>query len=172
MPSSIERVTENQRECLRLVWRHYESKQIARELNITPFAVDGRIKNAMRTLQVEDRFEAARMIVQAEAEAGVQSAIYPPSDIPGRPLSYSTSDPSMHGERQADLLALEEAQAPYSLYPRHEASWFSPPLPSHGRTTNDLTLSARLLWIAALAIGTALAFGALAAGLEALSRLA
>lgn len=172
MPCAVNRLTEKQRECLRLVWRHYDSKKIARELGILPDAVDGRIKTATKTLGVSDRFEAARMLVQAEAGNNVRSAVYPPSYVPNEPAHASTMTPLKSGERQADHLAVEEAQAPYRLSPFSEARWIAPPFPVTGRRHNDLSAGTRLIWVAAIAIGSALAFGALAAGIEALSRLA
>lgn len=171
MTEPVSLVTEKQRECLRLVWRHYDSKKIARELGIKPDAVDGRIKTATRVLGATDRYEAARILMQAEAGADVRSIVYPPSEVP----TDASKDPSLiswkPGERQAEHLALEEAQAPYRLTSTDDATWFSPALPGSGRDKNDLTTGIKLMWVATIAIGTALAFGVLASGLEALSRL-
>lgn len=166
----VDRLTEKQRECLRLVWQHYESKQIARELGIKPDAVDGRIKTACRTLGVLDRYEAARILVRAEAGTDVRSVVYPPSDVPDEVSLMSIPPLFTPGTDQADHLAVQESQAIYSLSPA-AIGWPARPLPSDGRRRNDLSPSAKLFWVAAIAIGTTFAFGVLASGLEALSRL-
>jgi DNA-directed RNA polymerase specialized sigma24 family protein len=46
----ISRLSEGQRECLRMVYRHMETKEIARTLGISPDGVAQRIKTAMRIL--------------------------------------------------------------------------------------------------------------------------
>ena len=172
--SSLDRVallTDKQRDCLRLVWRHQESKEIARTLGISPHSVDGRIKTAMRTLDADDRYEAARLLALAEGAETDQPPVYGSSDIPVGHF-YPSFPPSLNaGERPAGPLVLEEAQAAYHLSPT-PGSWFAPPLPTTGRPRNELSASTRLFWVVIVAILTAIAFGALAAGLEALSRLA
>ena len=171
MTDRVERLTEKQRECLRLVWRHQESKDIARALGISPHSVDGRIKTAMRALGVEDRYEAARLLVQAEAESIDQRLIYPPSDVHVGPHPAPSPFSFEPGERRAEHLVVEEPQAAFQLSPGYDASWFKPPLPTNGRRANDLNVAARLFWVVIIAIGAALSFGVLATGLEALSRL-
>lgn len=171
MIDRITLLTDKQRDCLRLVWRHQESKEIARTLGISPHSVDGRIKTAMRTLGVDDRYEAARLLALSEGAATDQPPVYAPSDIGDGPLYASDLPPLNAGGRSAGPVVLEEAQAAYRLSP-HPEPWFAPPLPTTGRPRNELSASSRLFWVVIVAIGTALAFGALAAGLEALSRLA
>ena len=46
----VARLSEGQRECLRLVYRHMETKEIARILKLSPDGVTQRIKVAMRIL--------------------------------------------------------------------------------------------------------------------------
>ena len=164
-------LTDKQRACLRLVWRHRESKEIARELGISPHSVDGRIKTAMRRLGVEDRYEAARLLAEAETGGTDQPPVYGSSDMASPAFRPADLPPLNAGGRPAGPLVLEEAQAAYRLSPT-PGPWFAPPLPTMGRPKNDLSASSRLFWVAVVAIGTAVAFGALAAGLEALSRLA
>ena len=69
MEDRIARLTEKQRACLRLVLMHKSSKEIARELGIGVDAVDQRIKTAMKTLGVQSRVEAARLVEDTEAFA-------------------------------------------------------------------------------------------------------
>ena len=53
-------LTEGQADCLRLVNAHYTSKQIARQLNISPFTVDQRLDAARKKLSAENRIDALR----------------------------------------------------------------------------------------------------------------
>ena len=63
----IGRLTEQQRVCLRLVYSHLTSKEIAPRLGIAPNSVDQHIKAAMRTLGVSDRRAAAFILAQYES---------------------------------------------------------------------------------------------------------
>ena len=51
----VARLSEGQRACLRMVYRHMETKEIARTLGISPDGVAQRIKTAMRILGVHRR---------------------------------------------------------------------------------------------------------------------
>jgi DNA-binding CsgD family transcriptional regulator len=65
-PERIARLTDKQRECLRLVYAHLSSKEIAPRLGVEPGTVDQYIKAAMRVLGVSDRRAAARMLAEYE----------------------------------------------------------------------------------------------------------
>ena len=62
----ISTLTEAQRIVLRLVWQGFESKDIARQLGVTHFAVNRRIERAIEILQLRNRKEAARALAQHE----------------------------------------------------------------------------------------------------------
>jgi DNA-binding CsgD family transcriptional regulator len=64
--SRVALLTKGQRECLRMVYRHMETKEIARRLGISPDAVSQRIKTAMRILGVSRRRDAALILFEAE----------------------------------------------------------------------------------------------------------
>ena len=57
----LDRLSDKHREVLRGVAQHKSSKQIARELGISPHTVDQRIKRVTILLNVHSRFEAARL---------------------------------------------------------------------------------------------------------------
>jgi DNA-binding CsgD family transcriptional regulator len=142
----LARLTEQQRICLRLVFAHMTSKEIAPLLGIEPNSVDQHIKAAMRVLGVADRRAAARLLAEHEGALGAR---------PAAPASAGR--------------AMREDQDGYEvLAPRPEPLL---PLPIRGARPNDVGVLKRLMWIALIAIGAALAFGALAAGVEALTRL-
>jgi DNA-binding CsgD family transcriptional regulator len=87
-------LTEGQRKCLRLVLRHMTSKDIARELDISPHTVDMRLRTAMRTLQVANRIDAARLLAQDEAGGEVMPDAYQPL-IYQSPELAPDADPSI-----------------------------------------------------------------------------
>ncbi|MDB5686576.1 MAG: LuxR family transcriptional regulator, partial [Rhizorhabdus sp.] len=57
-PECIAKLSEGQRACLRRVLMHMSSKDIARELDISPHTVDQRLRVAIQTLGAANRFEA------------------------------------------------------------------------------------------------------------------
>lgn len=167
----LARLTEQQRTCLRFVYRHMTSKEIAPILGIEPGSVDQHIKAAMRVLGVADRRTAARMLAEHESEAGFQPLVYQPQDIapPADPLTFEASiggGPQHHGWSGA---AMREEQASFKIIAPGGAPTL--PLPIGGTRPSDINWLSRLGWIVAIAIGVALAFGALVSGIEALVRL-
>lgn len=63
MAQPIERLTERQKTCLRLVAEGRTSKEISRALGISPATVDNHVRDALALLQVETRAEAARQLI-------------------------------------------------------------------------------------------------------------
>ncbi|HVQ08882.1 MAG TPA: helix-turn-helix transcriptional regulator [Allosphingosinicella sp.] len=143
----LDRLTDQQRACLRMVFQHMTSKEIAPRLGIEPGSVDQHIKAAMRTLGVGERRVAARILAQHEAG----------------------------GEQRADsdrVLAMHEEQAGFdTTSTRPLPAKFQPPLPIWGGKPSDLGPLRRLAWIFAIMLMVALSFGVFLAGLEALSRV-
>lgn len=62
---AFDRLTPRERECLSLVARHLGSKEIARELGISPHTVDGYLDEARRKLGAATRRDAARRLAAA-----------------------------------------------------------------------------------------------------------
>ncbi|WP_199555451.1 helix-turn-helix transcriptional regulator [Sandaracinobacteroides hominis] len=75
----VKRLTEGQKECLRLVYTHLTSKEIARVLGISPHTVDQRLKQALKTIGVPSRTEAAKMLIATEG-SGYQRLVYQTDD--------------------------------------------------------------------------------------------
>lgn len=80
MAGESRKITERQREALRLAAQGYDSKQIGRMKGLSPFAVDKRLERAMKTMGASDRREAARMLMQDEGETYERTA-YEPADV-------------------------------------------------------------------------------------------
>lgn len=62
------RLTEKQRDCMRLVVMRKSSKEIARELGIAKPTVDQRIANARQILRARNRDDAANIFARCSAE--------------------------------------------------------------------------------------------------------
>lgn len=85
----LERLTPRERECLSLVAQHWRTKDIARQLGLSPDTVNEYVGSAVRKLRAEDRFAAARryrLWAEASAEdvasAGVVGAVPPSAPTP------------------------------------------------------------------------------------------
>jgi DNA-binding CsgD family transcriptional regulator len=114
----VDRLTERQRECLRLVYQHMKSKDISRVVGVSPHTVDMRLRHAIRTLGVNSRIEAARLLAQHEqSRATYQPAAYqsphlvapPHSSLDGRAERASderhspTAEPAPNSASTVDL---------------------------------------------------------------------
>ena len=168
------KLTDGQKACLRGVLRHLSSKDIARELGISPHTVDQRIRLAMRALGAGSRVQAAFMLARQEGLPEYQSPVYQAPDIaPGS--SQRTIAPSEDGWRQNEgqlFEAVREEQAPWGMALSYPDQRLRLPVPGWGGRPHDLGPWQRLGWIFALALTIALTFGVFLTGLEALGKLA
>jgi DNA-binding CsgD family transcriptional regulator len=171
----VSELTDKQRDCLRLVSQNYSSKEIGRKLGVSPFAVDQRLRIAIRNLDVSNRFEAARMLTSVEQEAGLisQPLIYqaphlePQANFDNQKVSSAHRDQGL-GSQPGKLQDAGVAVWP----PRLAASLWENEMVSELRglqTPISWQLKAGLAVIVALL--SLIAFGAAVAGLEVLSRL-
>lgn len=143
------RLTDAQREVLRHIHAHRQSKEIARDLGITRIAVDKRVEAAMQRLGVSSRREAARAHALFEQSGDYERFIGEPAPLaddtdsfPSRTASTIDSSPD---------LEMEEVAAPYGV----ETLTSRPVRPvRQGGMHNDLTFLQRLGWIAGLAFAT------------------
>lgn len=167
----VSRLSEGQRECLRMVYRHMETKEIARILGISPDGVTQRIKTAMRILGVQRRRDAALMLAEAEGTVSYPPLVYPPWNIATAP-EPATFAPSTEGRREAAFGgAMRDQRAVFEVFPTTPPDSFKLPLPIRGGRPSDLSTAKRLGWIFGLILLIALAFGFFVTGFEALSRL-
>lgn len=192
---AISQLTDGQRDCLRLVYRHMTSKDIARALGVSPHTVDMRLRTAMKTLSVGSRIEAARLLVDAEAgNSTYQPLIYHPSELAGdagdatvgAPAS-TRSDDNAIPTQDARIRPVVGPPAggpprPAGASPLYPPTWPQPGQVQYGQPApltgslpwgarNELSVAARLAWIAMIAIGSALGFGAILGAFEALKHL-
>src|ERR1041384_7477035 len=89
-PKRFSKLTEQQRACLRHVYAHLTSKEIAPLMGIEPGSVDQHIKAAMKTLGVGDRRTAARIFAEYEGRDDSPVMAYPPigPDSPDAPYNF------------------------------------------------------------------------------------
>jgi DNA-binding CsgD family transcriptional regulator len=170
----IAKLTEKQRICLRLVYMHRSSKEIARELGIGSDAVDQRLKTAMRTLGVESRVEASRLLAAHEGVQPYQRLVYQSPDVvsPGIPSMFaSATGEGVRTGTKAGGAAVREEQASFETLGWQSTSGLPFALPLARGRRNGLEPWQKLAWIVAIAIGTAIGFGAFLTGLQALAQL-
>jgi DNA-binding CsgD family transcriptional regulator len=166
----IERLTDKQRACLRLVYAHMSSKEIAPRLGVEPGTVDQYVKAAMRILGVSERRAAARMLAEHEA-IPAQPLVYQPLDLdaPAETLMFGAS--TEERRETAFSEAMREERAVFQVLPTTAPDRIPLPLPIRGGKPSDLSKVKRLGWILILILLIALTFGFFVTGFEALSRL-
>lgn len=170
---AINKLTARQRDCLRLVLHHKQSKEIGRELGISPMTVDNHFRTAIQTLGVSNRLDAALMLASHEGHETSQRLTSQPQTVVSPIKSPIMAPSSDIGDGQRKVASgLREDQVPYRTY--REASFvnFPLPLPTRWKPRNDLSIVQRLFWIAILIFGMGLGAGALLSGFAALTNIA
>ncbi|WP_150293354.1 MULTISPECIES: sigma factor-like helix-turn-helix DNA-binding protein [Sphingobium] len=172
----LERLSERERELLKLAGKGYKAKEIARQLDSTFHAVNKAIQKARERLGGElYRTEAGRMVAAYEAtlvhaQSGGYSLAPQKLDLP-QPDNFGPDEPA---NVQAD------AQAPQAEPPALEQDAFSSllrllarrdilTLRKSGRQDNDLKLIVTLAVIAAVAVLALVLAGSAASLLTALN---
>ncbi|MFT5330989.1 MAG: DNA-binding CsgD family transcriptional regulator [Parasphingorhabdus sp.] len=173
--AAVDRLNEGQRACLRLVLAHLNSKEIARELDVSPHTVDQRLRTAMRILQAQSRFEAARIFAALDQDNTYQPLIYQslPVEPAGKYGNQNSSSATTRSEKAdtKDDGANADSGGAITALEQSDIRLRPLPIPRYRGEKNRLAPIERLGWILAIAIGAALSFGGLISGLEALSRL-
>src|SRR3954470_5440378 len=100
----IAKLSEGQRDCLRMVLMPMSSKEIARALNISRHTVDQRLRLAMGILGASNRIEAARIFAQAESPSGYQPFAYQPPHLEAAPARQPPPLPPLREERGHERL--------------------------------------------------------------------
>jgi DNA-binding CsgD family transcriptional regulator len=166
----VERLSQGQLDCLRLVDQHLSSKEIAAELKISPHTVDQRIRQALQILGVERRTQAARLV--ARHSGPYQRLIHQSPYIEGfsEPIhpDAAASIQIRHADRAGGIggSGFITEQRPASF-----RSSLQLPFATRSNPRNEMSVGQRLFWIAAIAIGAAFSAGIYLAGLESLARL-
>lgn len=174
----IAKLTAGQRDVLARIAHYKSSKEIARELGISPHTVDQRAKRIQVLLGVDSRFEAARIFVAAEAEtpavpgAAWGDLMYQPSALAEgpRPGEEVSSGARNRPDDRPDIL--HQAQATYAFPVQHDVGrqpWHMVLLESG--SANDLSPWARTVCIGVMTLASVLSLAAVVSLAEGLSRL-
>lgn len=141
----IQRLTERQKDCLRLVAQGYTSKEIGRALELSPSTVDNHILTAVQSMSANSRGEAARSL------AGLETRQKMPRE--SQALAESA---------QSELLSVS-AEAP-ALAIRHRKFWSLPPIGGQTNELDSAERSLRIVQVAAVGFGTVMSLTLLIAG--------
>jgi DNA-binding CsgD family transcriptional regulator len=161
---AISSLSPMQKACLRLVYDHLQTKEIARQLNVSHYTVESHIKNARARLGATTRLEAARMLVVTEGyDTPPSQASSLPTAIPLTPDGTPQAG-DQHGvnqQREDQLRPWGSNGTIYQLLP----------LPKRWGERNDLTSTQRLWQMMIIIVFICLSLGALVSSLEALRRI-
>jgi DNA-binding CsgD family transcriptional regulator len=143
--AEIQRLTERQKDCLRLVAQGYTSKEIGRVLDLSPSTVDNHILAAVQATGAASRGEASRILAAQENRQKL------PREL------QALAEP-----RNLGLLSSSVDAPVLSISPG--SNWSLPPV---GGQTNDLDASERtirIMQVAAVGFGTVMGLMLLIAG--------
>lgn len=130
MHDRVARLSEAQKQCLRLAGEGLSSKEIAPKLNLSHQTVDQYLHRARLVLGAENRREAARKFKAAEG-----GEVFKKLELKPEPVAEAP-----------ETVILEEPVSGSSLPKR----WFG--LPPEGGWTNELTATQRLVAVAKIAL--------------------
>jgi DNA-binding CsgD family transcriptional regulator len=71
----LSRLSIRQRQCLELVGKGYTSKEIGRQLNLSPSTVDNHLRGALQRLDLSNRAAAARLFAESHQLDTVEASI-------------------------------------------------------------------------------------------------
>lgn len=143
---SVEKLTDRQKDCLRLVARGFTSKEIGRLLDLSPSTVDNHVTAAVQQLGAPNRGVAARALADLELR----------QKLPSQPQHLAQSD-------QTAILATETGGTGWSRTALQLLD-----LPPVGGKRNDLdgtSRTLRILQVAVLATASVIALTILVSGL-------
>lgn len=162
-PADFDRLSDYQRDCLRRTFRHQTSKEIARDLGRSKYAIDQAIERAVRVLGAASRIDAARALADHEgASDRIAGDPIGLAALPGGGPGHAAA--AGYGTLPGDSLIGHNRQP--DVNPR---SGFRLPLRRQGEDGNDLSIRARIGWLVVLPVAMAIGFGMLANGLKLIS---
>lgn len=164
-------LTEGQRACLRLVYQHRSSKEIARTLGISKDTVDQRLDRARKLLGAVTRIEAALAFKEWERE--YDRVVYDTLPLAPAVASAAPTESAICREpRTQQRLTLHDVHESYRMDFDAQEGKLGSILRLRLGSRNDLALWQRLICIAAIAVAVPLVLGSLVVGLWALGQIA
>jgi DNA-binding CsgD family transcriptional regulator len=167
-----------ERACLALAAQGMVSKQIARELDLSPHTVDDRIRSACRKLGARNRLHAAQIYTLEISQDNSDTSLltsrlrHEDSDIPAAPQPGDKGASAGEGDGSDDLRS-RPGFRPEARASGADRSWLesSHPLAKFLGGENRLSIGRRLLLIVAIAIATGILFTALVNSYVTLSQM-
>jgi hypothetical protein len=172
--------------------QHFSSKEIARQLGVSPHTVDKRLKMAISILGVATRVDAARILAQSEAidaskktapvlsapflfqNAGDQSLVYQRPDLSLNPVIGTLQSSPGEWNPAADKAGskLRQQQMAFESHSNWQGNAGFLGLVFRGdNQVNDLTVPGRMIAMCAISAASILTFFVLVSVIESLSRL-
>lgn len=135
MADTLPALSEGEKQCLRLVAQGFNSKEIARQLQVSEHTVDQRVRTSLRKFGVPSRKEAARLFVsghQPSAQFDTYQPLIHQSErlASGPPAAATLAQPDRPDDDREQGTLLRRLLA------------FGPPL---GGSTNELSADGRIL---------------------------
>ena len=160
MSARFDKLTERQKDCLRLVLTGRSSKHIAEILVISPATVDTHLKAACKALEQNDRGIAARMFDAWERETPTQklgNQSEPLAEaLPDAPAMVA--DEATGGKPEPTLMVRDKSVAYHLGNPPPPRSFLSLLLPRIGGPAYDLRMGTRIKVIAVQVVILVIAF--------------
>ncbi len=155
---ALSRLTEPQRECLRLVMAGYKSKEIAHALGIGVDAVNKRIAGAKETLGAPSRFAAARQLAAFEgqelAHSLVSQTLAVEPEAPVVELAARSAVEDFHHDEPAQVYRVQE---PHTAYGAAAAAPIPEPAEGFALITGQLVATPLRTFLLCLVVGIVLA---------------
>jgi DNA-binding CsgD family transcriptional regulator len=143
--AAIQRLTERQKDCLRLVAQGYTSKEIGRALALSPSTVDNHILTAVQSMSANSRGEAARSL------AGLETRQKLPRELQG-----------LAETPQTGLLSISAEASTFTRMDRR--FWSLPPIGGQVNELDSTERTLRIVQVAAVGFGTVMSLTLLIAG--------
>ncbi|WP_249055048.1 helix-turn-helix domain-containing protein [Sphingomonas insulae] len=178
-PNRFDRLTRRHRECLRGVRELKGSKEIADALGIEKSTVDKYLTEAVKVLGARNRREAALLLADHDAREQVADAAGPtekaidatPDKMGGDFTRLSVSPFPLPSAASPDEVIVGAPGVSGEAPSRPRSPGIRLPFRREGQRDNDQTVGDRLIWIQAITLGIAIAFGMLMTGLQVLTGL-
>ncbi len=142
---AIQRLTDRQKDCLRLVAQGYTSKEIGRVLDLSPSTIDNHILTAVQSMSASSRGEAARSLTGHETR----------QKLPRESQALA--------EQPHSGLLMAAADAP-TLTILGRKIWTLPPFGGQKNELDSAERSIRVIQVAAVGFGTVMSLTLLIAG--------
>jgi DNA-binding CsgD family transcriptional regulator len=143
--AAIQRLTERQKDCLRLVAQGYTSKEIGRALDLSPSTVDNHILTAVQSMSASSRGRAARSLTGLEARQKLPRESLALADTPHSGL--------MPVSAEASALTIGDRRF-----------WSLPPIGGQTNELDSTERTLRIVQVAAVGFGTVMSLTLLIAG--------